>query len=472
MKLHHILPLAALLSLPATAQDNLHTSYFMQSSVHKHEMNPALLDTAYVSMPLILGNLNVGTQSNVGLKTFVYKLNDGMPGYGQNGNDLTTFMNPGVSSSDFLGKLKNTNKLGINFKYQLFGVAFKAFKGLNVVEMNLRSQTNVALPKSLFEFMKEAGAKTDYNIDNLGLRSENFLELGLGHSHKIDEKWTVGGKMKLLFGLAYADVSAENLNLHLAEDMWQIKGDVRGRASLMKTELELSEKTEPNPAPGTTPRHRIHGLDDFKGGLSGFGLAFDLGATYQVIPDLKLSASITDLGFINWKNMHQASSAGEWTFNGFDEDVYVASNRTETNEIGDQFEAIGDDLGDMFAVYYDGKKSETRALSATINLGAEYTLPVYRKLKFGFLYTSRMAGKYAWHQGLLSANVAPTKWFDASFSLGGNTTGFTSGLLLSLHAKHYNIFAGTDHFFGKLSKQGIPLKHANSNVMIGMSFPL
>ncbi len=48
MKLHHILPLAALLSLPATAQDNLHTSYFMQSSVHKHEMNPALLDTAYV----------------------------------------------------------------------------------------------------------------------------------------------------------------------------------------------------------------------------------------------------------------------------------------------------------------------------------------------------------------------------------------------------------------------------------------
>lgn len=236
-----------------------------------------------------------------------------MPGYGQNGNDLTTFMNPGVSSSEFLGKLKNTNKIGINFKYQLFGVAFKAFKGLNVVEMNLRSQTNVALPKSLFEFMKEAGAKTDYNIDKLGLRSENFLEFGLGHSHKIDEKWTVGGKMKLLFGLAYADVSAENLNLHLAEDMWQIKGDVRGRASLMKTEVELSEKTEPNPAPGTTPRHRIHGLDDFKGGLSGFGLAFDLGATYQVIPDLKLSASITDLGFINWKNMHQASSAGEWT---------------------------------------------------------------------------------------------------------------------------------------------------------------
>lgn len=474
MKLRHIFSLAALLSMPAAAQE-LHTSYFMGSSVNKHEMNPALLDKAYVSMPLILGNINVGTTGNVGLQDFVYKMDPSWQGYGLNGgNNLTTFMHPSVNADKFLDGLKTNNRISANLKYQLFSVGFKAFNGMNLIELNLRSNTSVALPKSLFEFAKTAGAKTDYDISNLGVRSENYAELALGHSHKINDQWTVGGKMKFLFGLAYADVNANNVKLHLDDETWKITGDVRAKASIMKTEVELSDKKEPteNLPEGATPRHRIDGLDDFKGGLSGFGVAFDLGATYQVTEDLKLSAAVTDLGFINWKNTHQASSTGEWEFNGFDEDVYVASNRTETNEIGDQFDALGDDLGDIFAVYYDGKKSESRALAANINIGAEYTLPVYRNLKFGFLYNSRLAGHHSYHSGTFSANIAPVKWFDAALSLGFTSTGVTGGLVASLHAKHFNFFVGTDRFFGKLSKQGIPLKHANSNVSLGISFPL
>ncbi len=474
MKIHHILSLAALLSMPAAAQE-LHTSYFLNSSVNRHEMNPAMLDKSYVSMPLVLGNLNVGTTGNVGLKSFVYEMDPSWQGYNLNGgNNLTTFMHPSVDANKFLGGLKDNNRISANLKYQIFGVGFKAFNGMNLIELNIRSNTSIALPKTLFEFAKTAGAKEDYNISDLGVRTENFAELALGHSHKINDKITIGGKMKFLFGLAYADVTANNVNLHLSEDVWRVDGDVRAKASLMDTEVELSNKTEPNKyvAPGQTPRHRVHGLDDFKAGLSGFGVAFDLGATYQVYEDLKVSAAVTDLGFISWKNMHQASSTGSWEFDGFDEDVYVASNRTETNEIGDQFEALGNDLGNIFAVYYDGKKSECRALAANINIGAEYVLPYYRKLTFGFLYNSRIAGHHSYHSGTFSANVAPAKWFDASLSLGFTSTGVVGGLVGSLHAKHFNVFVGTDRFFGKLSKQGIPLNRANSNISVGISFPL
>lgn len=474
MKIHHILSLAALLSMPAAAQE-LQTSYFLNSSVNRHEMNPAMLDHSYVSMPLFFGNVNVGTMGNVGLKKFVYQMDPSWQGYNLNGgNNLTTFMHPNVDANEFLGGLKDKNRISANIKYQIFGFAFNAFHGMNVIELNMRSNTNIALPKTLFEFAKTAGAKEDYNISNLGIRTENFAELALGHSHKINDKITVGGKMKFLFGLAYADVTAKNVDLHLSEDVWTIKGDVRAKASLMDTEIELSDKTEPvqNVPAGQTPRHRVHGIDDFKAGLSGFGLAFDLGATYQVYEDLKVSAAVTDLGFINWKNTHQASSTGSWEFDGFDEDIYAGSNRTETNEIGDQFEALGDDLGDIFAVYYDGKKSESRALAANINVGAEYTLPYYRNLTFGFFYNSRIAGCHSYHSGTFSANVAPAKWFDASLSLGFTSTGVTGGLVGSLHAKHFNIFVGTDRFFGKLSKQGIPLNRANSNISLGISFPL
>ena len=43
MKLRHILSMAALLALPAVAQETS-TNYFMQSSVNRHDINPALLD--------------------------------------------------------------------------------------------------------------------------------------------------------------------------------------------------------------------------------------------------------------------------------------------------------------------------------------------------------------------------------------------------------------------------------------------
>lgn len=474
MKLHHILPLAAMLSLPVAAQTELTTSYFLNSSTNRHDINPALLDKPYVSMPLMMGDFNVGTTGNIGLKNFVYKMEDGWQGYDPNGNNLTTFMHPNVDANDFLGKLKDTNRLSVNLKYQLFGVGFKGFGGINSIELNLRSNTNVSLPKSLFAFMKTIGDQKEYDITNIGLRSENYAELGLGHSHKIGDKLTVGGKVKFLFGLAYADIAGKDVRFQLNEDKWAATGRIEGVAAIMSTKFKQSDKVDPK-----TNRPRVDELDDFQAGLGGFGLAFDLGATYKVMDDLTVSAALTDLGFINWKNAQHMSSAGEWEFEGFGkgknihgedrEDILI---NDDNRDLGDQFSDLGDELGDAFAVYDDGCKSTSRALAATLSLGAEYTLPVYRNLRFGFLYQSRMAGRHSYHQGRFSANIAPVKWFDAALSMGFTSTGVQGGLVASLHAKHFNFTIGTDRFFGKLSKQGIPLNRTNSNIALGISFPL
>lgn len=469
MKLHHILPLAALLSLPVAAQTEVSTSYFLNSSTNRHDINPALLDKPFVSMPLFMGDFNIGTTGNIGLKTFVYKMGKDWDGYEEGGNNLTTFMHPNVSADDFLGKLKSTNRLSVNLKYQLFGFGFKGFGGINSVELNLRSNTNVSLPKELFAFMKTTGDQKEYDITNIGARSENYMELGLGHSHKINDKLTIGAKMKFLFGLAYADIAGKDVKFQLNDDKWAASGNIEAVAAIMSTKFTTSDKVDPD----DPDRHRIDELDDFKAGLGGFGVAFDLGATYKVMDDLTVSAALTDLGFINWKNAQHASSAGNWDFEGFgkngrDEILINDDNR----DLGDQFSDLGDELGDAFAVYDDGCKSTSRALAATLSLGAEYTLPAYRKLSFGFLYQSRMAGRHSYHQGRFSANVAPVKWFDAAVSMGFTSTGVQGGLVASLHAKHFNFTLGTDRFFGKLSKQGIPLNRANSNVTVGISFPL
>lgn len=467
--------LAAASCLTGAAQE-LRSAYFMQTSNYKHELNPALLDSAYVAMPLLpLGYFNLGTTGNVGAADFIYKLKPGMPGYG-NGYELTTFMNPGVDRQEFLDGLREKNSLGVYLKYQLFGMGFKGFGGMNSVELNLRSNTNVCLPKDLFAFMKDTGEEDAYDISNIGVLSQNYVELGLGHSRQINEKLRVGGKLKLPFGLGYANFKAEHLHVGLTEDQWL----VNGHASLVGTgfgaKFKYKEgKNYVDPATGqVTDRQRIDGIDDddLKAKLGGFGMAIDLGATYQLLPELKLSAAITDLGFISWKNTLRATSKGEWKFDGFKNDIYVDGTDTGHNKIEDQLDDIGDDLENLFSLYDDGTGSSCKALAATLNVGADYELPVYRKLHFGFLYTSRIQGRYSWHQGMLSANIRPVKAIEVTANVAASSTGVTCGAVLDLHAPHFNFFIGTDRFIGKLSKQGIPLHSLNSNVTLGMSFPL
>lgn len=448
--------------LPTSAQE-LRTSYFMETSNYRHQMNPALLDSPYVG--LLFSNINIGMTGNIGAKQFIFDTN-GLPGYTGNYR-YTTFMDPNVDAKTFLNKLHDKNRFDLYLNYNLFSVGFKAWGGVNLLELNLRSNTNLTLPKGLFEFAKTAGEKEHYEFGGLGMRTQNYMELALGHSRDINKQWRVGGKLKFLIGAAYADFTADNVTLDMTEDAWRIQSNAQMKASLLKSDV-IHEDPSKNSADG---RPRVKELDNFGFSLPGFGMALDLGVTYKPIENLTLSAAITDLGFISWKNTHHASSQGDYTFDGFN-NIYIGSDKDQTEDIDDQFDQIGDDLEEMFSVYDDGTKTATQALAATLNVGAEYKLPAYDKLKFGFLYTSRIHGKYSWHQGMLNVGVRPVKWFECNVNGAVTSTGVTAGGMLSLKAPHFNFYIAADRFFSKLGKQGVPLNSSNGNITFGMTFPL
>lgn len=448
--------------LPTSAQE-LRTSYFMETSNYRHQMNPALLDSPYVG--LLFSNINIGMTGNIGAKQFIFDTN-GLPGYTGNYR-YTTFMDPNVDAKTFLNKLHDKNRFDLYLNYNLFSVGFKAWGGVNLLELNLRSNTNLTLPKGLFEFAKTAGEKEHYEFGGLGMRTQNYMELALGHSRDINDQWRVGGKLKFLIGAAYADFTADNVTLDMTEDAWRIQSNAQVKASLLKSDV-IHEDPSKNSADG---RPRVKELDNFGFSLPGFGMALDLGVTYKPIENLTLSAAITDLGFISWKNTHHASSQGDYTFDGFN-NIYIGSDKDQTEDIDDQFDQIGDDLEEMFSVYDDGTKTATQALAATLNVGAEYKLPAYDKLKFGFLYTSRIHGKYSWHQGMLNVGVRPVKWFECNVNGAVTSTGVTAGGMLSLKAPHFNFYIAADRFFSKLGKQGVPLNSSNGNITFGMTFPL
>ena len=108
-------------------------------------------------------------------------------------------------------------------------------------------------------------------------------------------------------------------------------------------------------------------------------------------------------------------------------------------------------------------------INDTLNLGAEYALPMYDKLSFGFLSSTRINGKYSWSEGRFSANVSPLSWFEAGINYGITSYGSTMGWIVNFHPRVMSLFVGMDYIVGKVSKQYIPLNNMNMNLSFGLN---
>ena len=111
----------------------------------------------------------------------------------------------------------------------------------------------------------------------------------------------------------------------------------------------------------------------------------------------------------------------KWTFDGFKQ-AYVASDKKNSQELGEEFDQMGEDLKDMLNLYATGQKGHRQGLGTTLNLGAEYTLPAYRKLSFGVLHSRRFNDIYNWNSTMLSARVRPVKEIEVGLSTAFTTT--------------------------------------------------
>ena len=453
--------------MASMAQNTLRSAYFTEGYVYRHHMNPAFAgERNYVSLPFLgLGNLNVGLQSNLGVKDLIHKLPDG---------NLTTFLNEAVDANSFLDGLKDRNRLNLDFDMTLLSFGFHKWGGFNTFDLSIKSGTRMTLPKDLFAFAKLGmNGNTVYNLEDMGVFSNSYAELALGHSRKIMDNLTVGAKVKFLLGVYNADFHVNDMQLTLADDKWAVSGNGEfSTGGIVEIPTKLKEKTNDQ---GQTVQEEELDFDNIETGdvIGGFGMAFDLGATYKVREDLEVSLALLDLGWITYKNATKATMAAEpWEFNGFTNVPFDSDKGTpQQPSIEDQIDNLEDDLEDLFQMKVKGEGKHARALGATLNIGALYTFPFYDKLKFGFLESTRINGRYSWSEGRFSANVAPVKCFDASISYAASSFGHSFGWVLNYHSRGFSLFLGSNHQFFKVTPQFVPVGNANMNVSIGINFP-
>lgn len=461
----------ALFCTASMAQTGLRSAYFLDGYNYQHEFNPAMpAQRGYFSLPA-LGGFNVGMQSNMGVSTFLYP----------KGDNLVTFMHPSVSSGEFLGKLKDNNKLSVQFSMPIVTAGFWTKAGFFSIDINAKVNSQANLPKSLFEFMKNPGAAQHYDLGNLAIGADSYTEIAVGHAHRVTDRINVGGRIKLLVGVGSADIRMEGLQADMTEEAWSLRG--QGTARVSAGFLNIPTKAESGKT-GTAADNDVIDFDnigtvDNMGAdafLNGYGVALDLGATWEVIDGLTLSGAITDLGFISYRNVTKAETSGEaWTFDGFDNASFDSGSE---NNIDDQFKGIGDDLEDMAQFHRtETGASSLEMLACNVNLSAEYELPFYRRLSVGLLSTLSIKGPYTWSEGRLYANLRPTDWFSLAANCACSSYGPSAGFALGFHCAGFSMFLGSDSLFFNMAKVsddvtwiGVPYKNARANINFGISF--
>lgn len=441
---------AAVLSFGAVAQ-NTNSAYFTEGYTYRHQLNPAFgNDKNFISIPAI-GNMNVAMHGTIGIEDIFYNV-DGK---------TTTFMNPAVDAS-FLNNIDDMSRLGGDIKLNLLSVGFKAFNGYNTVSFNVKSNVNTRIPKTLFSFLKEGIENKTYDISNFDVHADAYSEIALGHSHQLGDKWRVGGTLKFLLGGANIDARFNKAQLTLGEDAWSAVTNAEVQASVKG----LTYQTEVNEDTG---HEYVSGMEADGLGINGFGMALDLGAEFKPNKNWALSIALLDLGYMKWNNNMVASTGGDKTFTT---DIYSFSiDPSSQNFIADEIDEMVKDVSALYELENQGDAgSRTTTLGATLNIGAEYTLPVYRKLKFGLLNTTRIQGDYSWTEFRLSANINPVKPLDLAANVAVGTYGWSFGWLANVNVTGFNLFVGMDHTPSRLAKQGIPLS-SNASLNLGVNIP-
>lgn len=156
--------LAALLATVGAAAQNP-SSYFMEGSTFRSQLNPAFApQRGYVNFP-VLGGIQVGMSGNISLDKIFYP-RDGK---------LVTLLDSSVSAAEALSGLKDKNLLGADTRINVigFGAYTKNRKNFWSFDLNVRVNAEANIPYSLFDFIKNG---QEGRISDIGVISDSYLE--------------------------------------------------------------------------------------------------------------------------------------------------------------------------------------------------------------------------------------------------------------------------------------------------------
>jgi hypothetical protein len=302
---------------PASFAQTESTLYFMNSLPQVVDVNPAIMPRYKVSVGLPLISSFGAIYSNNG---FSY-------------NDFTTKVN-GVMTADlskWTSHLADKNYVTMSMQTDLLRVGIRIHpRTYFMFSSTLKGYNRAMIPKGLASLAVDGTAPLVGSFSNTAPQEEGILynETALGLSFQVNDKLTIGGRLKYIKGLANITTESSSLVVQVA-DAYQITAT--GAADIRTSGVYNLGQS------GYKPGDH---LGDY---MRNSGWGVDVGATYKLMDRLTLGASLVDIGSIKWtNNTYQYTldpAKAKYTFQGVDLNQVINNNTNYINAQGDSIQA-------------------------------------------------------------------------------------------------------------------------------------
>lgn len=445
--------LVALTTLSAHAQQ-VNTLYFLENAPMRHTINPAFqpVSQGFVNItPLGWMSFGVGNNS-LTLSDVLFV--DNVKSSASYGMTITP-VHPDANRQAFLRGLRSMIYFNGEATIGMVNVGVRIKDaGYLTVGINERIDAGMTVPKSIFTFaldgmMKDIdGGNNRLDLSGIGTGASAYMEISGGYSHKLNEQWTLGGKLKVLLGQAYVRATSRNMTLDASTQEWHLYGktvvDVSGPLDVEylapfidgKNALELKSSFKD----GGFDTKKLINTSNFAQQATpvGYGAAIDFGFTYKPIEQVQISAALNDLGFIYWTKTASFTANVDTTFTGIGTIDY--GDPKYLNEEG-KFEGkrmLDDAVGRLEGMlnnvrFARGKNGAARMITTRLNIGVDANFWDNR-VGVGLVSATRLYNARLYEELTIGAAFRPVNWFNIalSYSLMNNGKYSNIGAGLSL----------------------------------------
>ncbi len=445
---------------PSTAQRS-NTYYYMYGIPQSNQLNPAFQSDCKVHLGLpLISPLRVNWSSSSLRYDDIFR-------YDAERDEIITFMHPMGDRDAFLDALDPVNTIRAEFGSDIVSFGRRRDNWYFSFDVTERLEQNMNFTSDLAEFLIYGSKnQTRFNFSGTGVDFYYYRGVAFGLSYNFDDEFQLGGRARLLFGIANIKTGSNDINLKTSMEEWDIDTRMTVDVNIPLMDIYIDEDGKPDLdsiqlKSSWEEDYPYVILDNMQRilGIGNPGIAVDFGFNYHPVEFLSISASVVDLGFIRWRNdVYNFQIDGSYSFEG------IEFSYQELKEKKDLFKPVLDSLESSYSITAT-KKAYTTALTGKFFMGAAYELN--EKVRFGIVNRIRIYNYKFYNHITLSANVQPISMLSASLSysiIGKNYANI--GLGLSLRAGPLNLYFITDQAPGVFL---FPNNIQSLNLRLGMN---
>lgn len=452
-----IIAAATLFVASQTLAQQVNSLYFLDNVPFQQNLNPALQPEreGYYALPVLgFGQLSVGNNS-LSLKSVLFQPK------GQ--KQMVTFLHPEFGNKDkFFKGLKNTTLINADYQINILAFGFR-FKQKNYFTFNIteRIEMGLGIPKDIFKLALYGAPERTGNVFNLkplGLSATAYTEIGAGAAFNYNEKLQYGFKVKFLLGQMNAQLRSKELNLTTGIDQWNLAGNSTLR---MSSPLQINGNFEELIMPASV-------MDFIK--PSGYGAGIDLGLVWNIKKNLRLTAAITDLGFIYWmRNPMNATGKIDYSFSGVEIEGASLLDNFSGNGLLDTLK--NGFLNSINLEANNNAKGYASMTTAKLNVGFDWSF-CKDKLGLGLLSRTMLFNNNIYEELTAAFKIKPVNWWNMNVSYSILNGRSSLGAGMSLRAGPILFFFAADYIpltWATYGKAPIPYNSSTFNLAGGIT---